>query len=160
MLGLKKYIIFVETNVVVTNKKTLLNRKLVVALMGSGSRVDVEMNQFFKTYDISLPQFNVLRILRGLGGKPANLSTISERMIHKKSNTTRLIDKLIEKQLVARKICEQNRRKIEVQLTVNGEQLLKKIDIHLDEKEAEMLGPLNQNEKEKLLALIQKTLTS
>lgn len=160
MLGLKKYIIFVETNVVVTNKKTLLNRKLVVALMGSGSRVDVEMNQFFKTYDISLPQFNVLRILRGLGGKPANLSTISERMIHKKSNTTRLIDKLIEKQLVARKICEQNRRKIEVELTTNGEQLLKKIDLHLDEKEAEMLGPLNQNEKEKLLALIQKTLTS
>lgn len=160
MLGLKKYIIFVETNVVVTNKKTLLNRKLVVALMGSGSRVDVEMNQFFKTYDISLPQFNVLRILRGLGGKPANLSTISERMIHKKSNTTRLIDKLSEKQLVARKICEQNRRKIEVELTANGEQLLKKIDLHLDEKEAEMLGPLNQNEKEKLLALIQKTLTS
>lgn len=160
MLGLKKYIIFVETNVVVTNKKTLLNRNLVVALMGSGSRVDVEMNQFFKTYDISLPQFNVLRILRGLGGKPANLSTISERMIHKKSNTTRLIDKLIEKQLVARKICEQNRRKIEVELTANGEQLLKKIDLHLDEKEAEMLGPLNQNEKEKLLALIQKTLTS
>ncbi len=128
--------------------------------MSSGSRVDVEMNQFFKTYDISLPQFNVLRILRGLGGKPANLSTISERMIHKKSNTTRLIDKLIEKQLVARKICEQNRRKIEVELTPSGEQLLKKIDLHLDEKEAEMLGPLNQNEKEKLLALIQKTLTS
>lgn len=50
-----------------------------------------------KAFDISTQQFNVLRILRGQKGKPANLSTIQDRMVNKMSNTTRLVDKLLEK---------------------------------------------------------------
>lgn len=109
-----------------------------------------------KQYGLSLPQFNVLRILRGFKGKPANLSTVSERMIHKMSNTTRLIDKLIEKKLVKRCICENNRRKIELFITSKGIDLLKSIDDELDAKENALLNTLTQNEKEKLLHLLLK----
>ena len=76
-------------------------------------------------------------------------------MIHKMSNTTRLVDKLIDKKLVQRQICEENRRKIEIFITIEGLQLLKKIDIHIDKKEEQLTQELNTEEKEKLVALIQ-----
>ena len=152
---MKNYYTFVYTIIVMTNNREKMNRDLVVAVLRAGNRFNDELNQFVKTFGISLPQFNVLRILRGQQAKPANLSTISERMIHKMSNTTRLVDKLIDKKLVQRQICEENRRKIEIFITIEGLQLLKKIDHHIDKKEEQLTQELNTEEKEKLIALIQ-----
>ena len=73
-----------------------------------------------KPYGVSIQQFNVLRILRGQKGVAANLSTVQNLMVDKISNTTRLIDKLIEKSLVERIICKENRRKIELFITDKG----------------------------------------
>ena len=137
-----------------TTKKEQINRDLVVTALRVGNQFNEELNQFVKTYGISLPQFNVLRILRGQKGTPANLSTINQRMIHKMSNTTRLVDKLIEKALVQRRICAQNRRKIEIFITEAGLLLLSDIDHQLNEKEKELTNPLNEKEKEKLIALL------
>ena len=64
-----------------------------------------------KPFEVSIQQFNVLRILRGRKGVPANLSTLNERMVTKMSNTTRLVDKLLAKGYVDRVVCESNRRK-------------------------------------------------
>ena len=137
-----------------TIKEEQMNRDLVVAVLRAGNQFNEELNQFVKTFGISLPQFNVLRILRGQKGEPANLSTINERMIHKMSNTTRLVDKLIEKTLVQRRICAQNRRKIEIFITDAGLSLLKEIDHQLDQKEKQLTKHLNEKEKEKLIALL------
>ncbi len=137
-----------------TTKKEQINRDLVVTALRVGNQFNEELNQFVKTYGISLPQFNVLRILRGQKGTPANLSTINQRMIHKMSNTTRLVDKLIEKTLVQRRICAQNRRKIEIFITEAGLLLLSDIDHQLNEKEKQLTNPLNEKEKEKLIALL------
>jgi len=111
---------------------------------------------FFKQHDISVQQFNVLRILRGQKGKPANLATIQERMIHKNSNTTRLIDKLILKDLVKRTICPENRRKIEIIITKNGLDLLETIDPGLNILEDTILKPLTIEEAETLNILLEK----
>jgi DNA-binding MarR family transcriptional regulator len=48
------------------------------------------------------------------------MSVIQERMIAKTSNTTRLVDKLLLKNFVTRKVCLENRRKIEVLITQKG----------------------------------------
>ena len=148
------FYIFVPTTIVMTTKKEQINRDLVVTALRVGNQFNEELNQFVKTYGISLPQFNVLRILRGQKGTPANLSTINQRMIHKMSNTTRLVDKLIEKTLVQRRICAQNRRKIEIFITEAGLLLLSDIDHQLNEKEKQLTNPLNEKEKEKLIALL------
>ena len=137
-----------------TTKEEQINRDLVVTALRVGNQFNEELNQFVKTYGISLPQFNVLRILRGQKDAPANLSTINQRMIHKMSNTTRLVDKLIEKALVQRRICAQNRRKIEIFITEAGLLLLSDIDHQLNEKEKQLTNPLNEKEKEKLIALL------
>jgi len=78
------------------------------------------MNAVTKDFDVSIQQFNVLRILNGAKENTVNLNYIQSRMIHKMSNTTRLIDKLVDKGLVSREICKENRRKIEVKISQKG----------------------------------------
>lgn len=111
---------------------------------------------FFKQFDISGQQFNVLRILKGQKGKPANLATIQERMIHKNSNTTRLIDKLILKGLVERTICQKNRRKVEIIITESGLELLETIDPDLNILEENSIQSLTTEEAETLNKLLEK----
>ena len=146
--------IFVHTIVVMTNIDK--NRMLAVSLLRVGNEMHEELNLFLKDFGLSLPQFNVLRILRGQKGMPANLSTINQHMIHKMSNTTRLIDKLIEKEYVKRTICSNNRRKIELFITPNGLSLLNEIDKVLAHKEAQLVGKITSDEKEILTTILSK----
>ena len=97
-----------------------------------------------------------MRILRGQKGKPANLSTIQERMVNKMSNTTRLVDKLISKSLVERITCEKNRRKVEITITSEGLNFLKKLDLVMDGIESEITQNLNDLEIQQLTQLLNK----
>ena len=135
-------------------------RDTVISILKTGYKINDDLSSLFKKFDISLPQFNVLRILRGQKGKPASLSTIQERMIHKMSNTTRLIDKLILKGFVKRNICENNRRKIEIYITNSGIQLLDSIDDLLDSKESFILEKLKLDEKKELIRILSKIQTT
>ena len=114
----------------------------------------------FKTHGISLPQFNVLRILRGRKGEAANLSTIQEQMIHKMSNTTRLIDKLIEGGYVNRFVCEKNRRKIEIFITKKGLELLTHWTYTTRRQRTVSSKQSDDKEKEELMRLLSKVQTS
>lgn len=111
---------------------------------------------FFKGYQISGQQYNVLRILRGQKGNPANLSTIQERMVHKNSNASRLVDKLLTKDLVARRQCQENRRKIELLITQKGLDLLAEIDPKLEDLEQIVLKQLTLEEAKTLNILLEK----
>ena len=137
-----------------------LTKDTVISILTVGYRVNDELSAMFKTHGISLPQFNVLRILRGRKGEAANLSTIQEQMIHKMSNTTRLIDKLIMGGFVNRFVCEKNRRKIEIFITKKGLELLKNLDQQLETKEQFILNYIENNEKEELMRLLSKVQTS
>jgi len=129
---------------------------LIIKLLKSGASISDHLTQAIKKGGVSLPQFNVLRILRGQKGEPANLSTVQERMVNKMSNTSRLVDKLIEKDLVERKICEENRRKIELFITSKGLSLLKKLDTLIDNEEEKMTQNLTVKDRNQLMALLEK----
>lgn len=131
-----------------------LSRKLTVNLLFTANWANEILTETLKPYDLSLQQFNVLRILRGQKGKPANLSTLNERMVTKKSNTTRLVDKLIKKQLVLRKQCPSNRRKIEITITPSGLSLLNKLDTAVDGAEDKITQQLNPTEQEQLNTML------
>ena len=111
-----------------TSGKISETKRLVLNLIVTANFISEEMQEVLKPYGISSQQFNVLRILRGQKGKPANLGTIQERMVSKMSNTTRLVDKLIEKGFCQRITCPSNRRKVEITITEAGQELLKEID--------------------------------
>jgi DNA-binding MarR family transcriptional regulator len=79
-----------------------------------------EFNDVLKTFEISGEQYNVLRRILEDKEIPPNMCVIQERMLAKTSNTTRLVDKLLLKEYVTRKVCPENRRKIEVLITQKG----------------------------------------
>jgi DNA-binding MarR family transcriptional regulator len=132
------------------------NQKTVINLVYTSNWLKEKSKVFYKDYDISSEQYNVLRILRGQKRNPANLSTIQERMLNKMSNTTRLIDKLIKKELVTRQNCESNRRKIEIYITKKGLTLLAELDSIVDANNKELTKNLNTNELEILNTLLDK----
>jgi len=109
-----------------------LEKQVVMNLMHTTRLVSEMVQETMKAHDLSPEQFNVLRILRGQKGKPANMCVIQERMIAKTSNTTRLVDKLLLKDLVSREVCPGNRRKMEIGITEKGLALLRELDPVVD----------------------------
>jgi DNA-binding MarR family transcriptional regulator len=79
-----------------------------------------------------MAQFNILRILRGAKDF-ININTVKDRMVEKSPNSTRLMDKLLEKQLIERKRCEIDRRVVYVKISELGLKLLAKIDESFDD---------------------------
>lgn len=134
------------------------SRKLLLSILHTTNLINDKISETLKPFDISISQFNVLRILRGQKGKPANLSTIQERMISKMSNTTRLVDKLIVKEYVERSICEKNRRKVEINITSKGLEVLKVIDPLIDKTEELITNQLSPSEVESITTNLQKLL--
>jgi DNA-binding MarR family transcriptional regulator len=131
-------------------------KKVMFNILFTQNMILENMNEILKPYDISGGQFNVLRILRGQKGFPVNMCVIQERMIAKTSNTTRLVDKLLLKELVTRKVCKENRRKIEVLITQKGLDLLLELDPKIIAHEQNLSKKLNPQELEQLNTLLEK----
>ena len=132
------------------------SKNLVIALIKYNCKVNESVSKALKPFGVSFQQFNVLRILRGQKGVAANLSTVHKRMVNRTSNTTRIIDKLCDKNLVKRNICKENRRKIELFITNEGLKLLSVIDTIVEKTEDKATQKLNEKEKEKLIALLKQ----
>jgi len=108
-----------------------------------------------KDHGITPEQFNVLRILRGSNPKPMMLADVTCRMIDKSSNATRLVEKLRQKGLVEREICEDNRRQVDISITAKGMTLLGKIDKQA-QKWNEILGNITKTEALELNRILDK----
>ncbi|KAA3619209.1 MAG: MarR family transcriptional regulator [Flavobacterium sp.] len=126
--------------------KMAITTKTVINMMYTSRFIEDAVTGVLKPYDLTIQQYNVLRILRGQKGKPANLSTIQERMIDKSSNTTRLVDKLIKKGWVKRSVCEQNRRKVEIIITNKGLEILKELDPLTEQNNENVLKNLSEEQ--------------
>lgn len=133
-----------------------LAKKVILNLSFSRSVIADRFLEILKPFDLSSEQYNVLRILRGQKGKPANMSVIQERMISKNSNTTRLVDKLIVKEFVIRKICPSNKRKMEITITDKGLLILEKLDPIVIEHENNLASNLTTEELTQLNNLLEK----
>lgn len=102
--------------------------KLMINIMFTSNFINLQTSRIFKSFNISAQQYNVLRILRGQKGNPISLKEIEIRMLDKSSNVSRLIDKLMWKDLVDRAVSKQDRRRIALKITSNGLTLLQEID--------------------------------
>lgn len=146
-------------NILMTASPLSLTKRTVLNISYTNIVFRENISTALKPFDISIEQFNVLRILRGKKGNPANLQDIQNRMVSKMSNTTRLVDKLILKNLVKRFTCENNRRKVEIFITVDGLELLKIIDPILDDTETRLIASLTNEELTTLNNLLTKLRT-
>lgn len=141
----------IKSNITLSDSK-----KIILNVMYTHNVIGDKFSEILKPHDLSSEQYNVLRILRGQKGSPANMCVIQERMIAKNSNTTRLIDKLLLKDLVTREVCPDNRRKIEVQITQKGLDLLNYLDPMVVEHENYFSSNLDPEEVVQLNNLLEK----
>ena len=112
--------------------------------------------KLLKRYDISWQQFNILRILRGLHPEPATVKLLTERMIDKMSNASRLVEKLMRKGLVERQTCPLDRRRVDVRITARGLELINKAT-ELVEKDLEArMAVISEEEARALNGLLDK----
>jgi DNA-binding MarR family transcriptional regulator len=107
-----------------------MQQKAILNIMVTNNWLLSLHSKFFKKFGLSPAQYNVLRILRG-ANKPLKLNDISSRMLDKMSNATRLVDKLMVKKLVDRKVCDFNRRQVDIEITEIGIALMNQIDQQL-----------------------------
>jgi DNA-binding MarR family transcriptional regulator len=110
--------------------------------------------QIFERGDITPQQYNILRILRG-AGKPLSTLQIRQRMLDKMSDTSRIVDRLVKKELVQKVICKTDRRLVDVTITDTGLQLLDKLDSFNEEMDA-LLSKITEEEAKMLNHLLDK----
>ena len=135
-------------------QEVMLGLQLVVA------RLMEPWEKFLKsTAELTLHQYNVLRILRGSHPTGLPSGEIATRMISRDPDITRLVDRLEKRGLVARIRGRQDRRVVEVAITDNGLDLLRTLDEHADRFPRNMLGHLGQKKLEQLGVLIDQALS-
>lgn len=142
--------------IIKTNQKLPLETRTIIHMALVQNKNNEAFANALKPFEISMQQFNVLRILRGQQGKPANLCTLNERMVAKMSNTTRLVDKLLAKGFVDRSVCPSNRRKVEIMITASGLESLSKMDKAVAEAENNLVKNFSTEELEQLNHLLDK----
>ena len=108
------------------------HHKLMINLLFTSSWLQRMQMSVMRPYDLTPPQYNILRILRGSKGEMVNLGEITSRMIDRSSNTSRLIDKLVIKKWVSRKTCPNDRRQSEIYITQEGLKILEQLDKPID----------------------------
>ena len=91
-----------------------------------------QSKRFYERGDLTPQQYNILRILRG-AGRPLSTLQIRQRMLDKMSDTSRIVDRLVKKELVEKVICKTDRRLVDVTIAAKGIELLEQLDKHSHE---------------------------
>lgn len=128
--------------------------KALINIVFTSNWVMEKNKVFFDKADITAQQFNILRILRGANA-PLSTLQIRQRMLDKMSDTSRIVDRLIKKELVQKVVCAHDKRLVDVTITQKGLDLLSHLDQYNDEIEAALKG-LNEEEITQLNQLLDK----
>ncbi len=124
------------------------HHKAIVNLIFTNNWVTEKLKQHLESKDLTLQQFNILRILRG-SNAPLSTLQIRDRMLDKMSDTSRIVDRLVLKNLARKVISKKDKRLVDVTITAKGKKLLS----NLDESQTMIDGIVNHlnNEEAKLL---------
>lgn len=123
--------------------------KLLVNIIYTNSWIHGKIVARLKPHGITPQQYNILRILRGQFPKPARVQLLEQRMLDRMSNASRLVERLRQKGLVERSICEKDRRAVDVIISDKGLTILKL----LDEIEKDWIEEFNTITKDQAIQL-------
>lgn len=114
-------------------------QKLGINLMYTASWLNERIGRFLMQEDITQQQYNILRILRG-SEVPLSTLQIRERMLDKMSDTSRIVDRLIVKELVQKSACKADKRLVDITLTQKGLELVTRLDQFNDQIDSILQG--------------------
>jgi MarR family 2-MHQ and catechol resistance regulon transcriptional repressor len=125
------------------------NQKATINLIYTYHWVTERIKNILLEEDITLQQYNILRILRGSDPMPLSTLMIRERMLDKMSDTSRIVDRLLLKKLVSKRLCNSDKRLVDVSITSEGKAMLQRIDA----RDNEMRSVMEKLSEEELITL-------
>jgi DNA-binding MarR family transcriptional regulator len=128
------------------------HHKSVVNLILTGNWVNEQMKNLIASTGITTQQYNILRILQG-STKPLTILQIRERMLDKMSDTSRLVDRLIQKELVVKKVNKIDKRLVDIYISAKGKRFLSSL-----EKIASSIDDIARNLNQKEARLLNQSL--
>jgi DNA-binding MarR family transcriptional regulator len=141
----------IEKDILQQRKFRSEQHKSVVNLIFTNNWITEKLKLHLDEEDLTPQQFNILRILRG-SDQPLSTLQIRERMLDKMSDTSRIVDRLVLKNLAKKTISKKDKRLVDVIITAKGKNLLAKLDRNpqlvdgimenLNEAEAKLLNEL------------------
>ncbi len=137
----------IENDIFQPNFKTS-HQKALINILYTNSWLTERLKKILDKGNITMQQFNILRILRG-AGEPISTLEIRKRMLDKMSDTSRIVDRLVKKDLVQKNVCGKDKRLVDVVINSNGKALLAQMDTH----EAEILALLNNISQKEAMQL-------
>jgi len=129
--------------------------KAIVNILFTNSWLHEKQLQLFHPHGLTIPQYNVLRILRGQYPKSSTVNLIIERMLDRMSNASRIVDKLEQKGMVMREQSKKDRRAVDVLITQKSLTILEKLDIEMERWEKTLTG-ITEKEAKQLNELVDK----
>lgn len=129
-------------------------QKSVINIIYTYNWLREKLQDIFDREDLTMQQFNILRILRG-NAAPLSTLQIRERMLDKMSDTSRIVDRLIIKGLARKVINKSDKRLVDVSISERGKKLLQKTDVFETEIE-QLIGNLSEAEAKTLNKLLDK----
>jgi DNA-binding MarR family transcriptional regulator len=129
-------------------------QKAMINLTFTHSWVNERFKRMLDAFDITPQQFNILRILRG-AKEPISTFQIRERMLDKMSDTSRIVDRMVVKKLVLKKVCRHDKRRLDIGISAKGLKVLEEIDRLESNMDAIMQG-LNDEDARALNDLLDK----
>jgi DNA-binding MarR family transcriptional regulator len=135
------------------------HHKVMVNLLFTANWHHNEHLRLLRPYDLTIQQYNVLRILKGQYPKSVRVNDIIDRMLDKMSNASRLVDKLVQKKWAHRVESELDRRAVDVTITKLGIKMLTELEATETKMEEKMFS-LTSEEATQLSDLLDKLRSS
>jgi DNA-binding MarR family transcriptional regulator len=134
-----------------------LEEEILLNLARTAEYIASQLGALLKTSDLTATQYNVLRILRGAGTEGLSCSEISERMVTKESDITRLLDRVESRGFISRERPLNNRRIVIARITDEGLGILTALDEPIDRLNRQLVGHLGK-EKQKTFNRLLETI--
>jgi DNA-binding MarR family transcriptional regulator len=125
-----------------------------INLLFTANWLNEQIGKMLSEEGVTQQQYNILRILRG-SATPLSTLKIRERMLDKMSDTSRIVDRLIAKELVVKNTCEKDKRLVDITLSPKGLDLVDQLD-QFNERIDALLKGINESEAQTMNQILDK----
>jgi DNA-binding MarR family transcriptional regulator len=133
-----------------------VEEEAILSIARTAAILDHAGTEALKPFDLTITQYNVLRILRGAGGEGMCRNAVGERLVTKVPDVTRLLDRMEASGLISRQRGDEDRRYVTTFITEKGLRLLEKIDRELPGIHARLLGHVSQKRLRELVSVLEE----
>ena len=129
-------------------------QKMGINLLFTANWLNEQIGKLLSDEGVTQQQYNILRILRG-SATPLSTLKIRERMLDKMSDTSRIVDRLIAKELVLKNTCEKDKRLVDITLSPKGLGLVDQLD-QFNDRIDDLLKGINASEAATMNQILDK----